>query len=172
MQFFETFQTILTCNLKGITMSKRILLLSSLFGACATGQMLSSTCFEERKALSKNVRSMHKTAGVLPKPSLNFTLDPMRQVINYLPVGMKFDKKPKQFEGKDLLKVIALSKTDRRILKKAFKHAASTHEPQIASYAFKGQECVAHIKPLLKGKGESAGFFVEVLPKNSTLKIA
>jgi hypothetical protein len=153
-------------------MSKRILLLSSLFGACASGQILHTPCFEEKKALSKNVRSLHKATVKLPNPSLNFTLDPKRQVINYLPVGMTFNKKPKQFEGKDLLKVIALSKTDRRTLKKAFRHAAFTTEPQIVSYAFKGQECVAHIKPLLKGKGESAGFFVEVVPKNSTLKIA
>ncbi len=122
-------------------MTKYSLVLTALFGACTTGQLL---CMETK--------------------SLTFYVDSKRRVETYRKAGMDFAVEPKKFKGKDLLTIINLQKGDRKNLKKAFKQAATEQHPeQAVEYTFEQKTFVALIRVMEGSKKPK--FLVEVHPQ-------
>lgn len=119
---------------------KSNLLLAALFAVAATSPLM----------------SMEQNKG-----RLNFITNHARLVRAYSAQDMKFDEKPSEFLGKNIIDVIPLTPLGRIIINQGFDDAAKENKTVVVPYDLGKATFLATITPLIKDNKKNR-FFIKV----------
>lgn len=130
-------------------MGKRIVLFTTMLGACAGGQIMG---MEDKSKCVKSAQ-FYLSNGLKIK---SLSIDAQDLV-----------EKSAKFKGQEFLQTIPLDKSDKLKLKKAFALARSTNQQATEQYTLEQRQYLATITPLIKAqkkKSDKKNFIVEVQP--------